>query len=205
MGTLTPSQMYDHSLNVIKGPSKMHRLDYHAASKSGETIYAGAVCAIDANGQLIAGVPTGTTFNRPMPMFAIQSVNDFDANSDVGNTSGGVMSAVVATGGYEIETTEFVTGTYNENDLLTAASGASAGKVKRMTISPYGSQNVVGCISTGSSTNADGKSVLRFWSMFLPAKAEHQASSSSSLSSPSSSTQSITSSSDSSLSSNHPA
>jgi len=186
-GTLTPSQMYDHSLNVIKGPSKMHRLDYHAAPKANETIYSGSVCSIDANGQLVAGVSVGAVFNRPMPMFAIQSINDFDANSDVGNTSGGVMSAVVATGGFEVETTEFVAGTYNENDLLTAATAGDIGKVKRMTVSPYAAQNVVGCVSTGTSTNADGKSVVRFWTMFLPAGTAHQYDSSSSNSSSNSS------------------
>lgn len=181
MGTLTPAQMYDHTLNVIKGPSLVHRLDYRAAPKSGETINAGAVCSIDVNGQLVEGCPAGAVFNRPMPMFTIQSVNDFDANSDVGNISGGVMSAVVATGGFEIETTEYVTsGTYNHNDLLTAATAGDIGRVRRLTMSPYMTEPVVGCISDGVSTNADGKSVLRFWTMFLPAGTAHQYDSSSS-------------------------
>jgi hypothetical protein len=169
MGTLTPAQMFDHSLNVIKGPSLMHRLDFHAAPAAGQAIAAGSVCSLNSNGQLVAGCGAGAAMNRPMPMFAIQNVDDFDANSDVGNISGGVMSAVVATGGFEIETTEYVTGsTYNPNDLLTA-SGASAGDVDRMSESPYGGQVAVGSVSTGTSTNADGKSALRFWTLFLPA------------------------------------
>jgi len=180
MGNLTPAQMFDHVLNVVKGPSLVHRLDFRAAPKSGETVLAGAVCSIDATGQLVAGVVTGAVFNRPMPMFAIQNINDFDANSDVGNISGGVMSAVVATGGFEIETTEFKTGTYAPNDLLTAATGGDRGLVRRMTVSPYMTEVVVGCTSEGVSTNSDGKSVLRFWTMFLPAGTKHQYDSSSS-------------------------
>ena len=169
MGNLSPSQMFDHTLNVIKGPSLMHRLDYAAAPKADEEIRPGSVCSIDSNGQLVAGCAAGTAMNHPMPMFAIQDINDFDANSDVGNISGGVMSAVVATGGFEIETTEYVTaGTYNPNDLLTA-SASSKGKVARMGEAPYGGQVGIGCVSKGVSTNADGKSVLRFWTVFIPA------------------------------------
>ncbi len=184
-GTLTPAQMFDHSLVVVKGPSLMNRLDFHAAPVSTETINQGSVCSLNSAGNLVAGCSTGAIMNRPMPMFAIQSINDFDANSDVGNFSGGVMSAVVATGGFEIETTEFVAGTYRPNDLLTAATGANAGNVRRCTVSPYGAEVVVGCVSTGISSNEYSKSVLRFWTMFLPASA-HSADSSSSESSSSS-------------------
>ena len=169
MGTLNPAQMFDHTLNVIKGPSLMHRLDFAAAPKAGEVIRAGSVCSIDASGQLVAGCPAGTAMNQPMPMFAIQNVDDFDANSDIGNMSGGVMSAIVATGGFEIETTEYeVSGVYNPNDLITASS-STPGHIARMGEAPYGGQVAVGCVSKGVSTNADGKSVVRFWTLFLPA------------------------------------
>lgn len=199
MGTLTPAQMFDHSLNVIKGPSLMHRLDFRAAPAAGESIAAGSVCSINAAGALIAGCPGGAIMNRPMPMFAIQNIDDFDANSDVGNISGGVMSAIVATGGFEIETTEYdESGTYNPNDLLTASS-ETAGDVKRLSESPYGGQMVCGCVSEGVSTNADGKSVVRFWTMFLPAGAVAADDSSSSNSSSSNSSSSNSSSSTSSL------
>ena len=175
MGTLTPSQMYDHSLTVVKGPSLMHRLDFHAAPLSTETIYQGSLCSLNLSGQLRAGCPAGAAWNRPMPMWAIQGINDFDANSDVGNISGGVMSGVVATGGFEIETTEYVTtDTYQPNDLLTNGTGGDLGDVKRATESPYGDQLICGVVSTGVSTNADGKSVLRFWTVYLPARTAHQ-------------------------------
>ena len=193
MGTLTPAQMFDHSLQVIKGPSLMHRLDFRAAPTAGANIAPGSVCSINAAGTLIAGCPGGAVMNRPMPMFAIQDVDDFDANPDVGNISGGVMSAIVATGGFEIETTEYeTTGTYNPNDLLTA-SATTAGDVERLVESPYGGQMVCGCVSEGTSTNADGISALRFWTMFLPAGAVSADNSSSSTSSQSSSSSSSTS------------
>ena len=186
-GTLTPAQMFDHSLVVVKGPSLMNRLDFASAPLSTETIYSGSVCSLNTASKLVAGCVVGAVMNRPMPMFAIQNINDYDANSDVGNMSGGVMSAVVATGGFEIETTEFVTGTYRPNDLLTAATSSNRGKVTRCTVGPYGAQNVVGCVSTGTATNEYSKSTLRFWTMFLPA-GSHSVDSSSSNSSTSSST-----------------
>lgn len=187
MGTLTPASMFDHSLIVIKGPPMMNRLDFAAAPLSTETINEGAICSLNASGQLIEGCPVGSRANRPMPLFAIQGIDDFDANSDVGNISGGVMSAVVATGGFEIETTEYVTAsTYHPNDLLTAATGADVGKVKPCTESPYQDSLVCGVVSTGSATNEYSKSTLRFWTIFLPA-GEDSGNSSSSTSSSSSS------------------
>ena len=149
----------------------MHRLDFHAPPKAGEALRAGSLCSIDANGQLIAGVPVGAVANRPMPMFAIQDINDFDANSDVGNISGGVMSAVVATGGFEIETTEVDAAvTAAPNDLLTADL-TTVGFVAPATAVPYTTEPIVGCVSKGVSVNADGKHVIRFWTVYLPANA----------------------------------
>jgi len=160
--------MFDHSLDVVKGPSLMHRLDFHAAPAADEVIYAGGLCSLNALGQLVAGCPAGADQVRPMPMFAIQNVDDFDANSDVGNISGGVMSAVVAPGGFEIETTEYDTAeTYLPNTLLTG--GAVDGEVAPAAGSPYGAEPIVGVVSTGAGANAEGKSVLRFWTVFLPA------------------------------------
>jgi hypothetical protein len=179
--------MYDHSLIVIKGPPMMNRLDFAAAPLSTETIYEGGVCSLNASGQIISGCPVGSRANRPMPLFAIQGINDFDANSDVGNISGGVMSAVVATGGFEIETTEYVTtSTYHPNDLLRPATGADKGKVTPCTTSPYKNQNICGVVSVGSATNEYSKSTLRFWTVYLPAGEDSGNSPSSSSSSSSS-------------------
>lgn len=168
MGNLKPAQMFDHSISVVKGPSLMHRLDFAAPPKVGEEIETGGLMSLDSNGQFIAGCPAGDTAVRPMPFFAIQGINDFDANSDEGNISGGVMSGYGATGGFEIATTEFDAGTYVPNQLLTSGTGAA---VKAATVSPYAAEPIVGVVSKSAAVNADGKSVLSFWTMFLPAGA----------------------------------
>jgi len=170
MGTLSPSQMFDHTLVVVKGPSYLNRLDFSIAPKAAEDIRPGAVCSIDSTPELIAGCPVGAAGNRPMPMFAIQDVNSFDANSDVGNMSGGIMSCVVATGGFEVETTEyFTTSSYAANDLLKAGTVGDVGLVDLAGASPYAAVPVVGCVSRGTSTNRDGIGILTFWTLFLPA------------------------------------
>lgn len=180
MGTLVPGSMFSHLMTPIKGPTKMNRLDKSAETAASQTIHEGSLCSLNSSKKLIVGCAAGSVANRPMPMFAIQDVNDFDANSDGvigtgatvsmgGNISGGVQSALVATGGFEISTSEYSTvgtPTYNPNDLLT---DGTAGLVKKATAAPYGAENIVGCVSDGVATNVDGVSVLAFWTMFLPA------------------------------------
>ncbi len=169
-------------MTPIKGPTKMNRLDKSAETAASQTIHEGSLCSLNSSKKLIAGCAAGTpaSGNCPMPMFAIQDVNDFDANSDGvigtgatvsmgGNISGGVQSALVATGGFEISTSEYSTvgtPTYAPNDLLT---DGTAGLVKKLAKAPFGTASVVGCVSDGVATNVDGVSVLAFWTMFIPA------------------------------------
>jgi hypothetical protein len=163
-GNLTPSQSYDNVLNVISGYDGMHDLQYYAAPASGETFVRGSVCYLDSSGNLAAGGD-----DTAMPMWAITGVNDFDANGDTGNISGGVVSCYVATGGYEIFTTEYVTtDTYNPNTLLTVATGADAGKVKAAAASNWNDAVVCGCVSKGTQTDVYNQSVLHFWPIFIP-------------------------------------
>ena len=175
MGNLTPAQMYEHTLVTIKGPSRLNRLDYAVAPKALEAIKPGMAVSLDSTaGTMIAGVPAGAAGNRPMPMFAIQDTNAFDANSDVNNMSGGVQSALVATGGFELESTEFLSANtvYPPNTLLKAGTTSShVGRIEPAAVSPYGAIPVVGVVSKGVSTNRDGISVLRFWTVYLPAGA----------------------------------
>jgi len=162
-GNLTPSQNYDHVLNVISGSDGMHDLQYYAAPASGEDFVKGSVCYVDSSGNLVAGGAASV-----MPMWAITGVDDFDANSDVGNISGGVVSCFVATGGYEIFTTEFdSTSTYNPNQLLTVDTG-TAGYVTASEAT-YNDTVIVGCVSAGVQTDVYAQSVLHFWTMFIPA------------------------------------
>ena len=171
MGTLNPSQMFDHNLDVVKGHSLMHRLDFHAAPLAGEEINEGSLMSLDANGLFIAGCPPGAAgaIVVPMPIFALQGINDYDANSDIGNISGGVMSGIVATGGFEIATTEFdAGGTYAPNTLLVSDEGGTKGFVTEAAAPAYGDETICGVVSKPAAVNADGKSMLSFWTVYLP-------------------------------------
>lgn len=198
-GTLTPGQMFDHTMIELSGRSTMHALDFAAAPAAGEVVFAGSVMTLNANGAFVSGLGAGVANTQlfqhraPMAIFAIQGTNEFDANSDVGNASGGVQSGIVASGGYEIQTTEYVADTYRPNDLLTFAVGANRGKVD-LAKDNYSDCHVLGCVSRGTETNADGKNVISFWTVFLPpvntSRSPADYSSSSGLSSSSSSSQS---------------
>lgn len=169
-GTLVPNQMYDHTLVSIKGAIAPRRLDFAAAPKAGEDILEGMCCSLDSNGELVKGCPVGAVGNKPMPIFVINSQDDFDTNSDKGNISGGVMSGLVGSGAFEVESTEFESGsTYNPNDLL---QGTASGALDLLGQLPYGNLTAVGVVSTGVSTNRDGISILTFWTEYIPAGAD---------------------------------
>lgn len=176
-GTLTPAQMYDHTIIELSGRSTMHALDFSAPVNSSvsEVVDAGSVMTLDSSGNFVKGLgwadPAATatsSHNAPMAIFMIQGTNEFDANSDIGNMSGGVQSGLVASGGYEIQTTEYVSGTYYPNDTLTFATGASRGKVT-LSGNAYSLSHLVGIVSRVPAANADGVSVISFWSVFMPA------------------------------------
>jgi hypothetical protein len=164
MGTLVPAQNYDHVLNIVSGSNGMHDLQFVAAPASGQTFYRGSLVTLNSVGQLIKGITT----QHDMPMWAINATGDFDVESDIGNVSGGNVGCFVATGGYEIFTTEFVAGTYAPNTMLTAATSGNAGKVTAAAAT-YSDTVVVGCVSRGTSTGIYDQSLLYFWPMFMPA------------------------------------
>ena len=182
-------QMYDHELVVVRGPAPQHRLEYFAPKATDVEYIRGSVISATDDGSITVGCPVGTTGNRPMPMFAIQGTADLDAYTDEYNTGVGVQSAVVATGGFEVATTEFVAGTYKVNDLLTCDAD---GKVTKATGDAYGNEVILGvcAIATDSTavqnsigvqtTNSYGKPLLTFWTVYFPATGAAAESSSSS-------------------------
>ena len=196
-GNMVPRQMFDHTLVPIKSPDRLHLLDYHAAPAAGITFEAGACLSLNSAGNFTTGAAQGATAVRPMPMFALQGTSNYSANSDAGNISGGVNSALPATGLFELETTEFVNQTYKPNDLLKPGTGDHLAKVMKLNAAPYGIYPVCGCVSKGLRYNRDNKRVLCFWTMFLPAglNSSSSSSSSSSMSSSSLSSSSLSSSS----------
>lgn len=169
-GNLAPAQMFDHELTSLKGPSRLSRLDFQAPRNASASFNAGSLVSLNSVGEFVAGCPVGSAGNRPMPMFAIQGSGSFDANSDSGNTSGNGNGALVATGGFEICTTEFTGSTFAPNDLLTPDT-ANAGKVKVSGVSPYGAVATVGIVSRGLGFDKAvyGINKLAFWTVFFPA------------------------------------
>lgn len=167
MGNITPAQMFDHELNPVKGWWDMHALDKRVAISDSNpvTVQRGMVGYLHPTTlDFILGVVNGY-----MPMFTFPGELDYDANSDVGNISGGWLNCLVATGGYELETTEFVAGeTYDPQTPLTGAVGADIGKITP-SAGWAGGDMIVGVVSEqGPRTNDHGKDVVRFWPVFQP-------------------------------------
>ncbi len=173
-GTFEPGQMFDHTQIELSGRSMMNALDFAAPIQDGEKVNEGGVITLNAEGKFVAGlgdsqdneaIAGGIT---PMPLIAIQGTDAFDANSDKGNLSGGVQSGLVASGGYEIQTTEFVAGTYAVNSALTFAVEDDRGKIT-VADDAYSTQHVLGVTSRGVISNAYNISTLSFWTVFAPA------------------------------------
>ena len=171
--------MTSHMLNPVKGWPSPTALDFAAPIASGVTVVAGMCCSLNSSGALILG-----TVRHRMGLFAIQGNESFDVA--VGLTSGisgyaainpsGKINCLVASGSYELETTEFDTAqTYLPNEPLRAGTD---GKLTNQSVvlfsqndSPQTSSTaVVGIVSRGKRTNAYGKSVLTFWTVWAPGR-----------------------------------
>lgn len=180
-----PSLMFEHGLDVLKGWFQPSALDFSAKLSDNVTfdVPAGRVMHVNAAGELETGV--GET---DMGLFLIQGSTEFDVSNPGTTPAGnflqqaiaptGVMTGLVATGGYEIESTEFDTDQeYTQGDLLTAAVANStlatggvltnvgsggAGDVEQF-VDP-----VCGVVSRGSYNNCHGIAVVAFWSVWLP-------------------------------------
>ena len=170
--TIDPGQMFDHELNPVKGWFEMAALDKSAPYDQSSspltdealTVKAGMVISLHATTKQMR---LGLTQVGAMPIFVFQNATDFDVSSDRGNIAGGNAGGLVATGGYELETTEFVADTYAPNDPLTVESaGADKGKVKKA--SALYAEDVVGIVSDGQRKNEHGKQFLKFWPVYLP-------------------------------------
>lgn len=166
-GTNVPGQMFDHELNPVKGWPNPYAVDKIAEIASGVTgINSGMVVSLDPNGRFIRGADTSA-----MPCFAFPNSSDFDVLSDRGNISGGNMMALVAIGGYELESTEFIGSGYAPNVPLTAENSTPA-DVGKLKITTLGSADlIVGVCNRGPIANEYGKEMVRFWPVYLPKRA----------------------------------
>jgi len=182
--------MFDHTLDACKGWFHEAALDHSAKLSANVTVdpyEQGRVVHLNSVGEYESGVS-----NTGMAIFLLNSSDD----SDVANPGGdywtavaptGAMSGLVATGAYELESSEFIAQTYVPGNLLGAAvSNASAtiggflnneddaGTALSVpweldsTSATGTDQAVCGVVSTGTNTNSHGISVLRFWPVYLP-------------------------------------
>ena len=185
------SQMFEQGLDAVKGWFHLAALDKSAKLNSTlltdtTAVPAGRVAHLDSNGEFLLGA-SGTE----MPIFLWNGKDHPDVyNSGVSPTTStthwtaisptGVMSGLVATGAYELQTTEYETGSYAINDPLTADNLASTtdGKLAKRTagyqicgicsVHVGGEQGVSQGTANPVGTNAHGTSTITFWPVFLP-------------------------------------
>ena len=173
-----PGQMFDHMLNPAKGWPSQSALDC-TARISANVLYdlvAGQVCHLNAQGEIEPGV-----ISTQMGLFIFQGKNDLDVNNQ-GNdqwipvSPTGKVMALVATGAFELETTEFdATQVYARNQLLRAPVGngvndyvaLGSGRLTNQGVTLY-TTAVCGVVSRGVFKNNYGKNVLAYWPVYLP-------------------------------------
>jgi hypothetical protein len=163
-----PDLMFEHGLDVKKGWFDMASLDYDAKLNSN-----------------VSFDVTPGAHNTGVAIFLLNGSADADV-SNPGTTAagnfmhkaiapGGKMSGIVATGGYEISTTEFDSArSYAPGDLLTAAistSNATTGGVLTNNGVVQYVNPVVGVVSGGKAKNHNGVQSLSFWCVWLPGAA----------------------------------
>ena len=177
---------YDHELNASKGWFSPYALDKTADQAADSTeIIMGSVCSLNAQGRVQLGLDVNA-----IPLFAFSAIESFDGEGPAGGVANiaGHMSGrfygalagqataarrvlcLVALGAYELETTEFVAGTYVSNQPLTAAAPGEANEGK-LVAGEYYVDTICGAVSDGVAVNNHSKSILRFWPLFIPASA----------------------------------
>jgi hypothetical protein len=131
------SQVYDHALNPAAGYDPLYALHKYAKLSDDvlnavDAVPAGRVAYVDNAGEFqLADGASATMPTTAMPVYLWQGSHSYDVRNDgtssttgrmhwFGINPGGVMSGLVATGGYELQTTEFdADQDYLPNQLLT--------------------------------------------------------------------------------------
>ena len=178
-----PDLPFEHAVDIKKGWFDMASLDYSAKLGTvGYTLPRGRVVHVEhVSGKevFLPGVRA-----TDVAIFLLNGANDADVSNAGTTASGkfvqqaispsGKLSGVVATGGYEIDSTEFDSSrSYVAGDLLTAPTGASSGDAATGGVLTNNGVTqfvtpVVGVVSSGKHTNHNGVQTLSFWSVWLP-------------------------------------
>lgn len=174
-----PDLLTEHGLDVKKGWFDMAALDYAAKMSASVTfsLPRGRVVHVNSSGDFLPGA------HKTCPaVFLLNGTDDADVSNPGTTASGnfmhyaiaptGKMSGLVATGGYEISSTEFdTTRTYTPGDLLSATRTASPastdGKLTNNSVTQFVTP-VVGVVSSGAGANHNGIQALSFWCVWLP-------------------------------------
>jgi hypothetical protein len=137
-----------------------------------DPVYAGRVVHKNDDNEFEMGA-TGTQ----MPIFLLQNSDDPDVKNQGGDdfqaiSPSGNMSGLVATGGYEVATTEYDQDqTYHVNDAIRAvASNSNATTGGRLTNASFtlGTTAGVGIVSKLPAKNSHKKYVITLWTAFIP-------------------------------------
>lgn len=176
-----PRSMTAYTLNALKGWPAPHALDFEAKINSAVTDWVppGSVCHVDSAGTLSMGCDDDGS--NPMPLFLFPSSDDPDVTNEAPDASTekgayvpinptGVAMALVATGAYELTTTNFVDADYSPNDKLTADIGTdvTSGDAGKLKAGVLGTNVLCGVVSRGVIDNGYGHDALAFWPVFLP-------------------------------------
>lgn len=192
MSGVAPAKQTEHALGRLKGWFHMHALDFTAKLAAAVSLiaYAGRVVHLNASGEFEMGIA-----NTQMPIFLISGSNEFDVSNPGITAAGGFMhiavapagnmTGLVATGGYELSSTEFdktPARAYAPNQLLTSrahntdqATGGLLSNDRTATIGSSGGavrqyvDPACGVVSRGNSINEHSVPVLSFWSVYMPA------------------------------------
>ena len=167
------SAMLTHTLDPLKGYHKDHALMKTAPIDSGVTLstfYQGTVVSLNSDGEFVVDLASAGA----MPMFLWRAGNSPDVSTVDASAEPkewypiqprGNTTAFVATGGFELETTEFVAGSIAPNNKLTTDG---SGKLTKTTNNFYGATPIVGIASAAPRTNHHKQSVLSFWTVYFP-------------------------------------
>lgn len=176
-------RMTDHALQGISGYPRMHALMCKAklssAARSAQ-LYAGSVVSLDSNLEFAIGVANTSNTHSPMAIFLLQDYDAPDVLNDGGDPSADdnfpwvptaptkVNSGLVATGSYELASTQYTTA--NEANMTPGRVLKGDTSTGKLDITTVGSGTpIVGTVSRGVLTaKATKKKMLYFWPVYCP-------------------------------------
>ena len=185
---VAPRTIVSHTLEGLKGWPSLHALDFAAPLSANVTIdplYAGRVVHLNTSEEFETGLPN-TNLACNMPIFLIPNSDDNDVSNPGGDPESDYgawvasdpppsakLVGLVATGAYELQTTEFEpeadAGVYNPGQGLTATNAnTTAATGGRITKGTAYAVPLCGVVSRKVITNAHGVKALSFWPVWLP-------------------------------------